>query len=180
MRSCVALLALTVAVLPAPLRAQAENAPAPTGGGAADPDAMPRPVARALPTAERIVIDGRLEEASWALAEPLTDFVQSVPFTGLPASQRTVARILYNPDHLYIGAVCYDTEIGKMMIAGLEHDFNSGAGDIFGVTLDTLLDRRNSLLFLVNPGGALRDEHTMNDSRYVNAAWNAGVKETTT
>ena len=176
MQRCVALLALTVAVLPAPLRAQAENAPAPTGGGAADPDAMPRPVARALPTAERIVIDGRLEEASWALAEPLTDFVQSVPFTGLPASQRTVARILYNPDHLYIGAVCYDTEIGKMMIAGLEHDFNSGAGDIFGVTLDTFLDRRNSFLFLVNPGGALRDEHTMNDSRNVNAAWNAVVK----
>ena len=138
-----------------------------------DPDAVPRPVAHAMVTAERIVIDGRLDEASWARAEPLTDFVQSVPFTGHPASQRTVARILYNADHLYVAAVCFDTEIEKMMVAGLEHDFNPGAGDIFGVTLDTFLDRRNSFLFLVNPGGALRDEHTMNDSRNVNVAWDA-------
>ena len=104
-----------------------------------DPDAVPRPVAHAMVTAERIVIDGRLDEASWARAEPLTDFVQSVPFTGHPASQRTVARILYNADHLYVAAVCFDTEIEKMMVAGLEHDFNPGAGDIFGVTLDTFL-----------------------------------------
>jgi hypothetical protein len=164
-----------VALLPAPVHAQAEGASPPPAGGAANPDAVPRPVARATPTTERMVIDGRLDEASWSRAEPLTDFVQSVPFTGLPASQRTVARILFNADHLYVGAVCYDTEIEKMMIAGLEHDFNSGAGDIFGVTLDTFLDRRNSFLFLVNPGGALRDEHTMNDSRNVNAAWDAVV-----
>jgi hypothetical protein len=138
-----------------------------------NPDTMPRPVAVATYTGDPITIDGRLDEPAWSSAAPITDFIQGVPFTGMPASQRTVARVLYNPGHIYISAVCYDTGISGMMIAGLEHDFNPGAGDIFGVTLDTYLDRRNSFLFLVNPGGALRDEHTMNDSRNVNVAWDA-------
>ncbi|HWP37711.1 MAG TPA: DUF5916 domain-containing protein [Gemmatimonadales bacterium] len=138
-----------------------------------NPDTVPRPVAVATYTAEPITIDGRLDEPAWSNAVPITDFIQGVPFTGMPASQRTVARVLYNAEHIYISAVCYDTGISGMMVAGLEHDFNPGAGDIFGVTLDTYLDRRNSFLFLVNPGGALRDEHTMNDSRNVNVAWDA-------
>lgn len=163
----------TLALWAGALNAQTGSTPPPAEHTPVDPDAVPRPVVRALAITERIVVDGRLDETSWAQADPLTDFVQAVPFPGLPASQRTVARILYNADHLYIGAVCYDDDIKKLMIAGLEHDFNSGAGDIFGVTLDTFLDRRNSFLFLVNPGGALRDEHTMNDSRNVNAAWDA-------
>lgn len=138
-----------------------------------NPETVPRPIATATLATTPIVVDGRLDEAAWASAQPLTDFVQSTPRTGFPASQRTVARVLYDAGHIYISAVCYDTGIAGMMIAGLEHDFNPGAGDIFGVTLDTFHDRRNSFLFLINPAGALRDEHTMNDSRNVNVAWDA-------
>lgn len=157
-----------------PVRARAQDATAAgEGPWPVNPETVPRPLAVARLASGPIVIDGRLDEAAWADAQPLTDFIQSTPRTGYPATQRTVARILYNAEHIYISAVCYDTGIEGMMIAGLEHDFNPGAGDIFGVTLDTFHDRRNSFLFLVNPGGALRDEHTMNDSRNVNAAWDA-------
>ena len=163
-------------VPPALARAQADGPVTPVSRDVPaplNPDAVPRPVTAATFTADRLTIDGMPDEPVWATAAPITDFIQGVPFTGMPATQRTVARVLYNAEHIYISAVCYDNGIAGMMVAGLEHDFNSGAGDIFGVTLDTYLDRRNSFLFLVNPGGALRDEHTTNDSRNVNAAWDA-------
>ena len=44
------------------------------------------------------------------------------------------------------------------------------------MSLDPFLDRRNSFLFFVNPGGALRDEQTFNDSRNVSVAWEGPIR----
>jgi len=140
-----------------------------------DPEAVPRPELQAVRTPHPIVIDGKLDEAAWELAVPMGHFVQGVPNTGMPASQPTVVRVLYDDDHLYLGVVNYDSEMDRLMIAGLEHDFPPGSGDLFAVSLDTFLDRRNSFLFFVNPGGALRDEQTFNDSRNVSVAWEGPV-----
>ncbi len=141
-----------------------------------DPEAVPRPLGRITRTPGPIVLDGVPDEAAWAAAEPLSDFVQQEPNTGAAATYPTVVRLLYDDHNLYIAAVCYDPEPDRAITAGLEHDFSSGASDIFGVTLDTFLDRRNSFLFLVNPKGAVRDEQTFDDSRNVIAAWEAVVR----
>lgn len=145
-----------------------------TPGAAQDriaPDAAPRPTMRAARISGGITIDGKLDEAAWAQGEPITNFVQQFPETGAPARFRTVVRVLYDDDNIYVGAVNYDPEPAKSVIAGLEHDFVSTNSDLFGVVLDTYLDRRNSFLFGVNPGGAVRDEQTFNDSRNIVEAW---------
>jgi hypothetical protein len=67
--------------------------------------------------------------------------------------------------------MCYDDEPGKAITTGLARDFDSGNSDVFGLTIDTFHDRRNSFLFLVNPKGAVRDEQTYNDSRTIVDAW---------
>jgi hypothetical protein len=59
----------------------------------------------------------------------------------------------------------------EAITTGLARDFDSGNSDVFGLTIDTFHDRRNSFLFLVNPKGAVRDEQTYNDSRTVVDAW---------
>lgn len=141
-----------------------------------DPEVAPRPELRAVRTSTPIVIDGRMDEAAWASAVPVGHFVQGVPDLGAPATQPTVVRILYDDDHLYLGVVNYDSEMDRLMIAGLEHDFQPGSGDLFAVSLDPFLDRRNSFLFFVNPGGALRDEQTFNDSRNVSVAWEGPIR----
>ncbi|TVR59254.1 MAG: hypothetical protein EA422_15300 [Gemmatimonadales bacterium] len=141
-----------------------------------DPESAPRPEVRAVRTHEPIVIDGRMDEAAWDLAIPVGHFVQGVPDLGMPATQPTVVRILYDDTHLYLGVVNYDSEMDRLMIAGLEHDFSPGAGDLFAVSIDPFLDRRNSFLFFVNPGGALRDEQTFNDSRNVSVAWEGPIQ----
>src|SRR3982751_4683878 len=55
-----------------------------------------------------IVIDGALDDAAWATAQPAGDFYQQFPDQFAPASERTEVRFLYDGDTLYIGAMMYD------------------------------------------------------------------------
>ena len=160
-----------------------ENVATPAVGGARrypiNPEAAPRPRSRVTRTTAHIEIDGRIDEAAWNAAEPLTEFVQQLPSTGALATHPTIVRVLYDSEQLYVSAVCVQRK-GDIIVAGLERDFNSGNSDIFGLTLDTFLDRRNAFLFLVNPGGAVRDEQVFNDSRQVVDAWEGIVRAKTT
>lgn len=152
--------------------AAGQESPGPGGdparGSLSDPEAYPRPVAEATRAAEPPRLDGRLDDPAWAGAEILTDFIQSQPDAGALATERTEVRIVYDDDALYIGAMLYQSEPGVYVIQSLERDFPSLStrdADIFSVTLDTFLDRRNSFIFLINPYGAVRDGQTFNDSR---------------
>ena len=60
--------------------------------------------------AEQITLDGSLDEAAWATAQPATGFLQFEPSEGAPASQPTEVRVLYGPGALYVGAVLRDAE----------------------------------------------------------------------
>ncbi|WP_420463672.1 DUF5916 domain-containing protein [Candidatus Palauibacter sp.] len=144
-------------------------------------ESAPRPAAAALRTDTPLTVDGRLDEPVWQQAVPLTGFVQSRPDTGAPATEETVVRFVYNDRALYIGAICYDSEPDRVFVSSLKQDFNSGSSDVFGVTLDTYLDRRNGFMFLVNPEGALKDVQIFDDSRSENQAWEGPIRvETTT
>lgn len=168
-------------LLPAALRAQ--QAPGagladPHGAAVAiprvypiDPERAPRPAMRAVRTARPPVIDGLIDEAEWAGADSASEFVQQLPATGALTKYRTVVRVLYDVDHLYLSAVNYDPTPGQAITAGIQRDFVSSNSDAFAVALDTYKDRRNSFLFVVNPKGAVRDEQTFNDSRTIVEAW---------
>jgi hypothetical protein len=131
----------------------------------------PRPQATAVRIHERIEIDGRLDEAAWALAEPLTELVQQAPRVGEPVSERTVVYFLYDDDRLYIGAEMFDSDPSQIVHTAIERDPNTAQGDVFGFSLDTFLDRRNAYVFFVNPGGAVRDVQSSDDGRVRNLAW---------
>lgn len=161
-----------------PCRVAAQTAPRPDEPGATitNPEAMPRPVARAVRASGPIRIDGALDELDWMQAPALDRFIQSQPRTGYPASEITIVRILYDAHRLYIGAECRDSEPQRLVIPSLEQDFESGDSDIFGVTLDTFHDRRNAFMFLVNPRGAVKDAQDFDDSRLEDAAWEGVIE----
>jgi len=168
------------AVLAIPARGQESggNPPHP-GAWPINVETAPRPLARAIRSTERIAIDGRLDEPAWAAATSITEFIQSQPRAGYPATERTAVRILYDERRLYIGAICYESEPKRLVVLSLEQDFPGGStrdSDIFGVTLDPFLDRQNSFMFLVNPRGAYRDGQSFNDSRQEDFAWRALVE----
>ena len=67
------------------------------------------PVAQAVQRSGAIQVDGKLDEAAWKSATPITEFTQSDPQEGKPATQRTEVRILYDDEALYVGARMFDS-----------------------------------------------------------------------
>jgi len=142
-----------------------------------DPTLIPRPSLRAVRVDDPIRVDGHLNEPAWSRADSTsTDFIQVQPSPGYPASERTVVRVLYDEDRLYIGATLYESEPDKLIVPGLEQDFATTDSDILGIGLDTYHDRQNGFLFAVNPAGALWDAQTFNDQRDVVLAWEGVVE----
>ena len=136
-----------------------------------DPLTAPRPSMKAVRTKSPIVIDGRLDERAWDLADVATDFVQSQPQPGHAASERTEVRVLYDSEKLYISAVCHDSEMDEVIIPGLEREFDPRSGDLFALAIDPFHDERNSFVFISHPMGAERDEQTFDNSRQIIVAW---------
>lgn len=161
------------------------NGPAEAGIGtpgidfAIDVERAPRPSAFAVRTEEPIRVDGQLDEGAWLDAPVIDRFIQSQPLTGFQATERTEVMILYGDDALYVGARLYESDPSRSTLLTLERDFPGAStrdSDIFAITLDTFLDRRNSFIFLVNPRGALRDGQTFDDSRNQDFAWRGAVE----
>jgi len=146
-----------------------------------DPYVAPRPSLGALAIDEPITIDGRLDEPAWSRADSNSgEFIQIQPDPGYPMTERTVIRIMYDADNLYIGAVLYDSDPDHLTIPGLEQDYDTHNSDIFGFAIDSYHDEQSAFLFAVNPGGAIFDAQSFNDSRYINRAWEGVINVKTT
>ena len=148
--------------------------------GSRNPEAMARPLARATRTALPILLDGVLDDAAWAAAEPITGFIQSMPDAGAPATEETIVRVLYDEERIYIGALMLDSNPGGIIRQFLMQDFETHQEDVLGIALDTFLDRRNAFMFLVNPNGAVKDGQVFDNSRTTNLAWEGVIELETT
>jgi hypothetical protein len=80
-------------------------------------------------------------------------------------------RILYDPDNLYIGVVCYDAEPAKIVAQKLQRDSGVGDDDAFGFILDTYHDRRNAYLFATKPNGVEEDGQVVDGAFDTNLDW---------
>ena len=131
-------------------------------------------IVRAVPTEEAMSIDGFLDEESWQTATPATDLIQSGSSRnpGQPLSERTEVRFLYDSENLYVGAICFDSNIDTMVVNGMMRDFPGRLSDEFGFIIDSLNDDRTGFFFTTNPTGAKADIQTSNDSQY-NDDWDA-------
>jgi hypothetical protein len=136
-----------------------------------DPESVPRPVLEAVRATGALTVDGVVDEPAWRDAPVAGDFIQSKPRTGYPASERSEVRVLYDDQYLYIGAVLYDSDPDALIAQHLEQDFLSLNDDVFGVSLDPFLDRRNAYYFFINPLGAIRDGQAYDNSRASNTEW---------
>jgi len=107
------------------------------------------------PAAPRI--DGRLDEAVWQMAQPLTDFVQRDPAEGAPSTERTEIRILTDGEALYIGAWLFDRQPGAIVPGERLRDVDLTNSDYFAIIFDTYHDRQNGFVFATTPAGVEYD-----------------------
>ena len=100
-------------------------------------------------------IDGRLDEEVWLRAAVVDEFVQQEPAEGEPATERTVVRLLYDAEALYIGVEAYDTQPDGVIATEMRRDsLRLLDEDNFQVILDTFQDRRSGYMFVTSPLGA--------------------------
>ncbi len=141
---------------------------------AAFPQEEQRPELRAVRVPDGAVrLDGRLDEGEWSLAEPATGFVQSVPDTRKPSSEKTEVRVLYDSERLYFGAWCFVREPETVRYYEYFRDFGVYNTDTFEIALDTFHDRRNCFAFATNPLGAMLDLEYSNNGGSSNRNWDA-------
>lgn len=126
---------------------------------------------QAIRVDEKITIDGVLNEKAWEQASTAGAFTQSEPREGVPATEDTNVKVLYDSENLYFGVFAHDSEAGKLIISDLKKDFETRQGDYIEIVLDTFRDERNGYLFSTNPAGAKRDAQLGNEGRENNSSW---------
>jgi hypothetical protein len=109
-------------------------------------------------TKSAIVVDGYLSDSSWQQVTSLGDFVQYEPKQGMPSAHKTKVKIAYDLIFLYIGAFM-EVASGKtaLRVINVKRDFDLSNQDYFRIHIDGFNDKRNAMVFAINPYGAQHD-----------------------
>jgi uncharacterized protein DUF5916/cellulose/xylan binding protein with CBM9 domain len=108
-------------------------------------------------------IDGALDDAAWAGAPVITDFLQKIPNEGERPSVETEVRLLYDDDALYVGARLRRPDPQAIRRSITRRDGESDA-EVFTVSLDPYLDKRTAYSFSLSSGGVRGDWYLPQDS----------------
>ncbi|HEX5869910.1 MAG TPA: DUF5916 domain-containing protein, partial [Longimicrobium sp.] len=150
------LLAALALLLPAAAAAQTP-APAP-----AAPAAPPKEIRAVRFEGRAPAVDGRLDDAAWAAAPVLSDFVQKQPVEGGEPTERTEVRFVYDDAALYVAARMFKKDPAAIQAPVGRRD-DGGQAEHIWISLDTYLDRRTAYSFGVTASGTRMDWYHATD-----------------
>ncbi|MDB5112863.1 MAG: hypothetical protein JWR67_3977 [Mucilaginibacter sp.] len=104
----------------------------------------------------KIELNGKLDEAVWKQAIPISHFIQREPDFGKPATEETRVTIVYTSTTLYIGIWCFQKHY-KIISKSLQRDFDFMGEDNFKIVISPFNDGRTGYEFVINPNGARAD-----------------------
>ena len=116
------------------------------------------------------VIDGVLDDAVWKEAVRVTKFYQREPVEGAEVSEATEAFLAYDSDMLYVGVRMHDREPDAIVARELREDEEMINDDIFTVSIDSMLDRKNAFAFYMNALGTKGESRIENNTSF-RAEW---------
>jgi hypothetical protein len=127
-------------------------------------------------------VDGRLDDAAWAKAAPLT--VKDLNSGERGLLHRTEARLLATRDALFIGVRCFDSDLAHVVATVTNRDGAVWADDDVEIYLTPGEDPNLPYAqFAINPRGTLLDSYNVTDGimpAKVESTWNAeGVQVAT-
>ena len=124
------------------------------------------PVVSAVKAQQVPTLDGDVSgDPAWQAATPASDFWQEQPDEGQPSSERTEVRLVYTPDTLYIGVICYDRDPGGIIVSDARRDAALENTDSFQIIFDTFRDGLNGFVFGTNPAGIEYDGQVTNEGQ---------------
>lgn len=124
-------------------------------------------------TAEKIIIDGKFDEAVWLKANVAKDFVMWMPDNGKPEpkERRTEIRVTYDNEAVYFAATMYDDEPSKILKELSQRD-NSGTADRVGIFINGYNDGQQEFSFIVGASG-VQEDFLFTESNGEDSSWNA-------
>lgn len=140
----------------------------------------PKKSLEAVKITEKFTIDGQLDEMQWSKAPVAKDFVMLRPGNGdtEPLSQKTVVRILYTDEAIYIGAKLYDHAPDSILTQLTPRDNFNQNNDWFGFFINPYNDGLSDFNFWVTAAGVQADSRTTsngNDFSW-NSVWTSAVQ----
>ena len=111
--------------------------------------------AAVIPTA--VMLDGTGDEPFWATTDSIDDLRQREPREGAPATERTIVKVAYDGDALYVLVRCSDSDVRGVRASQLRRDADLSSDDNVQLLIDSFHDRRSAFLFGTNPNGAMWD-----------------------
>lgn len=137
------------------------------------------PRLHAARAAQPPLLDGHLDDTVWTAAVPSDAFTQHYPDEGMPPSEPTRLRVLYDDDALYVGIDC--TQLRSPIVRRLMRRDRELPSDGVWVDIDSRRDGVSAFHFGVNAAGVLNDGIHFNDvdfSRDWDGNWQAKVAMT--
>ena len=116
-----------------------------------------RPTVRPTRTSDRPNIDGRLDDVVWRSATTITEFVQSRPLDGVPATEDTDVWIAYDNANLYLAFHLHYSDPTIMRANRVDRD-RAFQDDRISVYFDTFLDQQRAYSFNLNGYGVQGDQ----------------------
>jgi len=115
-----------------------------------------------------ITVDGKLDDAAWAQAVWISDFVQKRPREGAPPSDSMRIAILYDDAAVYVGARMFSRDPSKIQ-APLSRRDNTFQAERMWVSFDSYHDKRTAYSFGVSASGVRADwYHASDDENDIN------------
>jgi hypothetical protein len=115
-----------------------------------------RPTVSAVRARERLVIDGRLDDAVWSTAAHIAAFWQERPVEGAPATEQTEVHVAYDNERLYFGIYAHYSDPSLIRANRVDRD-RTDNDDTVTFYIDPFLDQQRAYVFSVNGYGVQRD-----------------------
>ncbi len=118
---------------------------------------------QAVPSSEKIVVDGILNDKVWESAPPAIEFTQKDPDQGQPPTERTELRVAYDDTNIYFGIHLFDSA-PKEIVRRLSRRDDYPDADFFTIQLSPYHDRLTGAQFEISAAGVQRDAIISNDT----------------
>lgn len=118
--------------------------------------------------------DGVVDDDEWDHVAALDMTVRSPSYLGDP-TERTVIKIAYDENYIYLSGQLFDSEPDKILANAKERDGGSPSTGWFGMVIDSYNDKQNSLGFFTTPSGNRFDASISGDAQGrnpMNTSWN--------
>ena len=139
----------------------------------AESEDVPKRVYDSRRAEEAPVLDGRLDDDVWSTVDWSGDFIQREPAEGVPPSQQTRFKVVYDDDALYFAFHLQDDPEQVSRQLGRRDRF---PGDWIEVNIDSYFDRRTAFSFTLSCSGTQGDEFDLERRRPLGHQLGSGME----